>query len=585
LILTSQGRLRKINLVGTKLTFGGRKPVKSIFHTSDQLRLFRHPGNRTILGTRGGQVILPYVLGLDSSTQSLSAVVVDRRDSKVVKTATISYKNDSRLVGHGIDPELLLLPPRRPGEADQPPLLFLASLEALFDDLKAAGVDLGLVGLVNVSAQQHGQVYLSAGFLEALSRLRAGVNTDRPLAQMLSGAFSHGRAPIWKTSDTATESEALRKAAGGSAAMIGLTGSDSPLRFTGAVARKVFHQEPGVWDRTVRLHMLSSFLPAVLTGNPDVPADWGNGSGTSLMDYNKRDWDPTLLAAAAEGLAGGAGALAAKLTPVVSPLTLAGTMAPWFVKKFGFSPDSRVLIGSGDNPQTKVLVEGDLLSLGTSFVMMVDTGAGLVDGRGWGNAMYDGVGRPFLFGCRTNGALVWDRLRQRAGLAPQDFVTSEAALAAHAPGSVMALWQPDVESFPPSPSLPLTIRGDDSFSFAFPGCVDSALGLLYRGSLPWLANKTTPLAVTGGPTASPGILRRIAAIWNRPVVTIGTTGAALGAAAAALAFDGVKAPLLPPSIPVQPLAADVEALHRPGGYLDRLEGFLEETARKQGEKA
>jgi len=114
--------------------------------------------------------------------------------------------------------------------------------------------------------------------------------------------------------------------------------------------------------------------------------------------------------------------------------------------------------------------------------------------------------------------------------------------------------------------------------------VDSSLGLLYRGSLPWLGGagsaKSEPLAVTGGPTASAGILRRIAAIWNRPVVTIGTTGAALGAAAAALAFDGVTTPLLPPSVAVQPLAADVEALHRPGGYLDSLEEFLAEATKK-----
>lgn len=517
-------------------------------------------------------------------------MVVDRRLARVVQTASISYKTDQRLAGYGLDSELLLLPPRHAGEADQPPLLFLASLEALFADLKASGVDLSQIGLINVSAQQHGHVYLSSGFLKALEDLRAGSGTDRSLVQVLSQAFSHDRAPIWKTSDTGVEAEELRRAAGGSRAMIVRTGSDSPLRFTGAVARKVFTQEPGVWSNTVRLHLLSSFIPAVLTSNPDVPADWGNGSGTSLMDYQKKDWDPVLLEAAASGLAGGASALRSKLTPVKSPLNVAGTMAAWFVRKFGFSPEARVLIGSGDNPQTKVLVDGDLLSLGTSFVMMVETGSGLVDSRGWGNAMYDGVGRPFLFGCRTNGAMVWDRLRLRAGLSPQDFATGEAALAAQPPGSVMALWQPDVESFPPSPALPLTVVGPDGFGTAYPGCIDSSLGLLYRGSLPWLAErgitgKASPLAVTGGPTASPGILRRIAAVWNRPVVTIGTTGAALGAAAAALVYDGVTTPLLPPSVPVQPLPADVEALHKPGGYLDRLEEFLDQTVRKQGEQA
>ena len=361
--------------------------------------------------------------------------------------------------------------------------------------------------------------------------------------------------------------------------MIELTGSDSPLRFTGAALRKVFTREPGVWNATARVHMLSSFLPAVLTGNPDVPADWGNASGTSLFDYHRKEWDQGLLDAAVQGVGTGE-ALRQKLTPTASPLSLAGTVAPWFVEKFGFSPEARVLIGSGDNPQTKVLVDGDLLSLGTSFVMMVDTGSGLVDARGWGNAMYDGLGRPFLFGCRTNGALVWDRLRQKAGLALKDFSTTEAALEAHPAGSVMALWQPDTESFPPSPPLPLTIQGGEEFARAFAGCVDSSLGLLYRGSLPWLEGRSTPLAVTGGPSASRGIVRRIASLWNRPVVTIGTTGAALGAAAAALAFDGVRIPLLPPSVAVQPRPADVEVLHRPGGYLDQLEEFLKQTERK-----
>jgi xylulokinase len=531
---------------------------------------------------RGKTVKFPLVLGLDSSTQSLSAVVVDRQTARVTASAGVSYASDPRLKGFGLDTDLMLLPPRHPGEADQPPLLFLASLEALFSDLKKAGVNLADIGLINVSAQQHGHVYLSGGFAEALAKLRSGQQTEEPLAKVLEQAFSYGRAPIWKTSDTAVEAEALRAAAGGVSGMLAKTGSDSPLRFTGAVARKVFVRESGVWDATARLHLLSSFIPAVLTGNPDVPADWGNASGTSLMDYRKKDWNEGLLAAASGGLVGGAAALRAKLTPVTSPLTLAGTVAAWFVSKYGFSSETRVLIGSGDNPQSKVLVDGDLLSLGTSFVMMVNTENGLIDDRGWGNAMYDGVGRPFLFGCRTNGALVWDGIRKRAGLDPKDYATAEAALDASAPGSRLGLWQPENESFPPSPVLPLTVEGGEAFGLAYPALVDSALGLLYRGSAPWLSGRETPLAVTGGPASSPGILRRIAAIWNRPVVTIGTTGAALGAAAAALAFDGVRTPLLPPSSPVQPRAMDVESLHRPGGYLDRIEDYLAQAVHKAG---
>jgi hypothetical protein len=46
--------------------------------------------------------------------------------------------------------------------------------------------------------------------------------------------------------------------------------------------------------------------------------------------------------------------------------------------------------GSGDNPQSKVQVAGDLLSLGTSFVNMTSTDGKVIDKSGLANAMYDG---------------------------------------------------------------------------------------------------------------------------------------------------------------------------------------------------
>ncbi len=73
------------------------------------------------------------------------------------------------------------------------------------------------------------------------------------------------------------------------------------------------------------------------------------------------------------------------------------------------------------------------------------------------NAMYDGLGRPFMFGCRTNGALALETLRVRAGLAPDDFAAAEAALASVPvggfPGSPVRIFQPDNESFPASGSI------------------------------------------------------------------------------------------------------------------------------------
>ena len=148
------------------------------------------------------------------------------------------------------------------------------------------------------------------------------------------------------------------------------------------------------------------------------------------MDYEKKEWSHRLVAAAADGLPGGKEGLMAKLPALVSPDSVIGSIARYFVAKYGFSEQCRVAVGSGDNPQTKVLVKGDLLSLGTSFVNMISTDGKTLDLDGYANGMYDGLGRPFMFGCRTNGAMVWDGIRGMHGLGGDDFGPADDSLAA-----------------------------------------------------------------------------------------------------------------------------------------------------------
>ena len=59
-------------------------------------------------------------LGLDSSTQSLSAIVVniDTGDKSLVHS--LDYRKEARLNGFWIRADYII-PPRVPGEADQPP--------------------------------------------------------------------------------------------------------------------------------------------------------------------------------------------------------------------------------------------------------------------------------------------------------------------------------------------------------------------------------------------------------------------------------------------------------------------------------
>jgi xylulokinase len=523
-----------------------------------------------------------YALGLDSSTQSLTAVLIDIGDRKIVFQKSLSYASDGRLDGFGIDRRSVIIPPREPGEADQPPAMFLASIDAMFSDLKAAGIDLGRIAVVNCSAQQHGHVYCAASARTAIEAL-ASAGDGSSLVERFEGAFSYGTAPIWKTSNTVRQADDLRKGAGGKEGMIRLSGSDSPLRFSGSVIRRVGEQFPECYRNTARIFLLSNFIAALLSANWDAPCDFGNACGTSLMDYDKKDWSPVLLKAVAEGLPEGEAGLRKKLPRLASPTSTAGKIARYFSARYGFSPDCLVGTGSGDNPQSKVVILGDLLSLGTSFVAMVATVPTAREWGGFANAMYDGLGRSFMFGCRTNGALVWDRVRALHGLAREDYGPANAALDATAPGSVLTMWQPDSESFPPSKKFDIVRGQPSSLGGDYAGIVDSSLGLTWLFSRPFArTDAKEPLALTGGPAAQPEILRRAAGIWNRPVVTIGRAGAALGAAVAGAAvlasfrneeFDAeaLSSAALPRGTVVEPRAADVAAYHGKDGYLARLE--------------
>ncbi len=531
-------------------------------------------------------------LGLDSSTQSLSAVVIDIETAEKCFEHSLDYRADERLNHFGIG-EDYILPPREAGEAEQPPLMYLASLDAMFADMREAGLPLENVRLINTSGQQHGHVYLNTDADALLAQLasRDEVTSSRhnedtrDLQSLLKGAFAYPNAPIWMTANTSAQTEAVRNGVGGKSEMINRSGSDAPLRFTGAAVRRIGEQFPESYVATAKVQLISSFIPAVLTGNAEVPIDYGNGCGMSLMNYRTKAWDAALLAATADGLPGGVEALQSKLPALARPDSIVGSLAGYYIEKYGFNSRCAVITGSGDNPQSKVPVAGDLLSLGTSFVNMVSTDGDTLDPEGFANAMYDGINRPFMFGCRTNGAMVWDAVRNHYGLAKEEYAPAEAALQRVAPGQSMTFWQPKTESFPVSGAFEL-IRSTAESTLAadYSGIIETSLAALYIYSAVFTKQTQEPLFVTGGATDSPEIMRRVAGIWNRPTLPVEKGGAALGAAVAGIkalydadasaeaeSFDieAFSASVLKRGESIQPNPADVAAYHGEGKYLQQ----------------
>jgi len=530
-------------------------------------------------------------LGLDSSTQGLSVVLLDIDLREQVFGLSLDYAKDSRLNGFGIRSKDYIAPPRIEGEADQPPQLFLASLDGAFSDM-GSGVSLEDIVVVNHAAQQHGHVYLNRSARSIFAKLGERDSQRSNLVALLEGCWAYGVAPIWMTSNTLEQADFMRDYVGGKELMIQLSGSDVPLRFTGPVMRRVAQQFPEVYEQTENIQLISSLIPAILTGNSKVPVDFGNACGMALMDYTHKQWSDLLVKAASEGLVGGERAFRNKLPPITAPDTMVGTVANYFVERYGFSPACKVAVGSGDNPQSKVLVAGDLLSLGTSLVYMVSTDGKTFDMNGSANAMYDGIGRPFMFGCRTNGTMVWDGLRAMYGMEKEEYGPAEKALQQAPVARHMVFWQPKSESFPPSGRFDLVRIGHHAQDLGadYAGLVETTLAAVYTHSRGFGGDTASSLYVTGGATDSPEVMSRVAAIWNRQIIPVEKGGAALGAAVAgAYAFlksegeevniEEFAANLLRRRAPITSRPEDVSLYHSPGGYLER---FAAEEARLIG---
>eukprot|EP00727_Mastigamoeba_balamuthi_P012660 m51a1_g8016 putative D-xylulose kinase (551) ;mRNA; r:193627-195335 len=471
-------------------------------------------------------------LGLDLSTQSVTCVVVDTGSRRTLWSRSLPYLSDARLGARHLPAGSVLLAPGEPGEANQPAALFLDALDAALADARdALGPGrMARIASVGVSAQQHAHAFLGAEAPRCFEALQADGCEGRTLAQALAPAFVFSWMRIWMTACTAPDSESVSEAAGGVDEMLRITGSDAPARFSAFGIRRTARQHPAEYAAARRIHHLSSLVTAVLTARADAPLDFGEACGSSLMDYTARAWSPRVAEAVAHDLPGGAQALLQKLPELVSPESVVGRVAPYFVRKYGLSAECVVSAGSGDNPQTKVLVPGSALSLGSSYVLMAECATSQrVRGA---NCMYDGLGRPFAFCCRTNGALCWDNVRQMHGNV--SYEAADATLAAHAPSAgAILLWHRVAESFPRSAAVGPVRVGYDKPDFArdYCGAVDATLASLYLHSRQ-LGAAGDALYVCGGVSHSRAVAERVAALWRKPVVPF-ETGAALGAAVSA----------------------------------------------------
>jgi len=460
-------------------------------------------------------------VGLDSSTQSLTAIAIEvgGDSARIVAEDSIAFDEALPQYGtrHGV------LPSDDPAVATSSPSMWADALDLMFTRLAQSGLDLSPLAAVSGSAQQHGSVYFAR---DAATRL-ATLDPHRPPGIQIAPLLSRPTAPIWMDASTATQCDEITAAVGGAEVLAQHTGSRAFERFTGPQIRKFAQAEQEAYRRTGRVHLVSSFLASLLVGH-DAPVDPGDGSGMNLMDLESGTWWGDAVQATAPDLA-------PRLPDIAPSWFVAGTLSPYWQARHHL-PAAPVITWSGDNPCSLVgvgLVREGLvaISLGTSDTIFGLMKTPRVDRQGTGHVFGAPTGDFMGLTCFSNGSLARERVRDAFGMSWSDFSSALASTPAGNHGGVVIPWY--VPEITPPVTTPVVHRyrlSPDDGPANVRGVVEAqqmALALHSR----WMSVAVDTILATGGAAANMQILQVMADVFGADVYrSTVTNSAALGAA-------------------------------------------------------
>ncbi|MYW69424.1 xylulokinase [Streptomyces sp. SID8379] len=315
------------------------------------------------------------VIGVDSSTQSTKAVVLD--------AAT------GRSLGTGRAPHLVT--GRQGARESEPGVWWSALCDAVTLALKEADVPPERVTGIAVAGQQHGLVALDA--------------QGRPVRPAL----------LWNDTRSAPQAAALTERLGGPDAWLARTGSVPVASMTAAKWQWLREHEPARPVAAVRLP--HDFLTERLCGV--AVTDPGDASGTCWYNTATGAYDAEIL-----DLLG----LAPELLPAVAAGggARAGSLTESAAALLGLPAGIAVAAGTGDNMAAAVglglgaagLLDHPVLSLGTSGTVFAATRTRPASPALAGFAAADGTYLPLA--CTLNCTLAVDRIADLLGLDRED---------------------------------------------------------------------------------------------------------------------------------------------------------------------
>lgn len=467
-------------------------------------------------------------LGIDASTQSLTAVVLDGISGEILAQQSVNFGAD--LPEYGCISGFL--PNGKNGEVHSPPAMWLDALDMLLEKLNG-GIDLSKIEIICGSGQQHGTVYLDGTFDARLAALR----NENSLASQLTPALTRATSPIWMDNSTGSACAEISEKMGGAHEVCRISGSIAIERFSGPQIRRFYQTDAAAYERTERIHLVSSFMGSVLLGR-SMPIDLGDGAGMNLLNLAEGRWDENLLDATAPELA-------KRLLAPMPAGSLLGSIHPYFQKKYGFSNSCQIATFTGDNPASLVGMGATLpgqvvISLGTSDTYFAAMPQAVTDPQGFGHVFGNPAGGFMSLICFRNGSLAREAMRDAHRLDWSAFEKQAMLASSLLAGRNLMLpfYQPEIT---PRCSLsePIFDFETDADSTAQVRALVESQFLNMRLHSQWLGVEPERILLTGGASRNDGIAQIIADVFQVPVERLEVANsAALGAALLAAAAGG-----------------------------------------------
>jgi len=459
-------------------------------------------------------------LGMDLSTQSLTAVVIEPLN-KWLRQHAINFDNDYpayRTTGGVIladDPSVVHADPKMWADALDDMLAWLQE-KSLSSKIRAIGL----------SAQQHGSVYLKQDADSVLSHLEPSCG----LHEQIRMIFSRSTCPVWMDSSTHKECLEITESLGAAERVVALTGSPATERFAGPQIRKFWKENPADYAKTVHITLISAFMTALLIGRR-APVDAGDGFGMNLADIRSGTWSPAVMEATAPDLK-------KRLPHLLRRDEVVGKVSNYLVEKYGFNPGTEVIVGSGDNPCSLVGLgligqpDTHAISLGTS-----DTYFGYMpkltdQKRTTGHVFGTADGNSMFLICFKNGSLAREQIKNRFGLNWNEFSEILLSTPAGNRGRIMLpYFLPEITPRVLNPKVERFggLSPDDARANVRAVAEAQVMAMFLHSN--WTGLRPKRIFVTAGGSENQGLLNVIAQVFGTEVQTFEVKeSAALGAA-------------------------------------------------------